>query len=142
MARSSSKHEGFAGQQEAVAASGHDDVAVLGKPPSTSEAAVHPEGQEEPCRPTGPVNTANVLRLLKWQGFRCALSGRPLMPDTASLDHIVPVRDGGEHTIENVQALHKDVNRAKSTLAHEQFIQLCREVVEHVAAANTEGDSP
>lgn len=142
MARSSNQHEDFVGQPEAVTTSGHDDVAVLGEPPSTSEAAVHPDGQEKPGRPTGPVNTANVLRLLEWQGYRCALSGRPLTPDTASLDHIVSVRDGGEHTLENVQVLHKDINRAKSILAHEQFIQLCREVVEHAAAANTEGDKP
>jgi 5-methylcytosine-specific restriction endonuclease McrA len=74
---------------------------------------------------------SNVLQLLEWQGYRCALTGRPLTPDTASLDHVVPVRNGGEHRIENVQVLHKDVNRAKSTMTNEEFVQLCREVVEY-----------
>lgn len=85
------------------------------------------------------MSTANVLRLLEWQRYRCALTGRPLEPQTASLDHIVPVRCGGQHRIENVQVLHKQVNRAKGTLTNEEFIQLCREVVEHVGRHNEQG---
>jgi hypothetical protein len=54
-----------------------------------------------------------------------------LTPDTASLDHIVPVCCGGEHVVENTQVLHKDVNRAKTTMTNQEFIQLCREVVTH-----------
>jgi 5-methylcytosine-specific restriction endonuclease McrA len=68
---------------------------------------------------------------LEYQRYRCALTGRKLTPDEASLDHIVPVRDGGEHTIENAQILHRDVNRAKSVLSHQAFINLCREVTKH-----------
>lgn len=85
------------------------------------------------------MSTTNVLRLLEWQRYRCALTGRPLEPQTASLDHIVPVRCGGQHRIENVQVLHKQVNRAKGTLTNEEFIQLCREVVEHVGRHNEQG---
>lgn len=77
------------------------------------------------------MTTANVLRLLEWQRFHCALTGRSLTPDTASLDHILPVRCGGEHRIENVQVLHKEVNRSKTTMTNEEFLQLCREVVAH-----------
>jgi 5-methylcytosine-specific restriction endonuclease McrA len=88
------------------------------------------------------VTTANVLRLLEWQQYRCALTGRVLRPDTASLDHIVPVRCGGEHRIENAQVLHKDVNRAKTTMTNEEFIRLCREVVEHAAQQDPEGEEP
>lgn len=77
------------------------------------------------------MTTTNVLRLLEFQQHRCALTGRPLEPDSASLDHIVPVRCGGAHAIENTQVLHKDVNRAKSTLTNEEFIRLCQEVVTH-----------
>jgi 5-methylcytosine-specific restriction endonuclease McrA len=81
-----------------------------------------------------------VLRLLECQQYRCALTGRPLTPDTASLDHIVPVRCGGEHLIENTQVLHKDVNRAKATMTNAEFVQLCREVVEHTAHTKIEGE--
>ncbi|MBN1341567.1 MAG: HNH endonuclease [Phycisphaerae bacterium] len=79
--------------------------------------------------PQGDVSVTNVLRLLEAQQYRCALTGRSLTPQTAALDHIVPVRFGGEHVIENAQVLHKDVNRAKGSLTNEEFIGMCREVV-------------
>jgi 5-methylcytosine-specific restriction endonuclease McrA len=85
----------------------------------------------------GPVNVGNVLRLLERQKYRCALTGRPLTPELASLDHIVPVRCGGEHQIENAQVLHRNVNRAKTTMTNEEFISLCREVVKHTARQNS-----
>jgi 5-methylcytosine-specific restriction endonuclease McrA len=78
------------------------------------------------------VTAASVLRLLECQHYCCALTGRPLTPDTASLDHIVPVCCGGQHVIENTQVLHRDVNRAKTTMTNGKFISLCREVVAHV----------
>lgn len=67
--------------------------------------------------------------MLRAQQYRCALSGRQLMPDSASLDHIVAISRGGEHRIENAQVLHKDVNRAKGAMGNEEFLALCREVV-------------
>ena len=71
----------------------------------------------------------NVLRLLECQQYRCALTGRRLTPQTAALDHVVPVRRAGEHVIDNTQILHKDVNRAKGSLTSEEFVGMCREVV-------------
>ena len=130
MARSSSEYEGVPVHPDAFAASGHDHVEVLGQPRASRSPAVHTQAPAD--RPSGRVTTANVLQLLEYQRYRCALTGRELEPTTASLDHIVPVRSGGEHAIENTQVLHKDVNRAKSTMTNEQFIQLCCEVVERV----------
>lgn len=100
---------------------------------------------------TGPVSTANVLALLERQGYRCALTGRRLTPETAALDHIVPLRFGGEHVIENTQVLHKDVNRAKNSMTNIEFARMCEEVAEawrrRVSSAPTlahvaEGDGP
>lgn len=81
------------------------------------------------------MTTANILLLLEWQRYRCALTGRRLDPNTASLDHIVPVRSGGQHVIENAQVLHRDVNKAKTTMTNDEFVQLCREVVRHAAVS-------
>ncbi len=75
----------------------------------------------------------SVMGLLEWQDYRCALTGRRLSPEEASLDHIVPVRDGGEHVIENTQILHRDINRAKSILSNGEFIAMCRDVVSHLS---------
>ena len=101
-------------------------------PRAAAASSLHPEVSPAE-HPSGAVTAANILRLLECQNYRCALTGRRLTPEVASLDHVVPVRDGGEHRIENSQVLHKDVNRAKSTMTSEQFIQLCREVVRHAA---------
>ncbi len=73
-----------------------------------------------------------VHDLLVRQDFRCALTGEPLAPADASMDHILAVSRGGPHTIENAQILSRDVNRAKGTLTNEEFISLCRAVVLHV----------
>ena len=81
------------------------------------------------AKPTGAVSIETVLRLLEHQRYRCGLTGRLLTPQTSALDHIMPIRFGGEHVIENTQALHKDVNRAKGSLTSDEFIGMCREVV-------------
>ena len=42
---------------------------------------------------------------------------------TASLDRI---DSDGAYTIDNVQWIHKDINRMKSNLKQENFIEYCR----------------
>jgi len=92
--------------------------------------------EKETKRPTtsGPgssISMQDILSLIEHQGYRCALSDRELTPETAALDHVMPVSRGGEHQIENAQVLHKEVNRAKGTLTNEEFVQLCCEVAAH-----------
>ena len=84
------------------------------------------------------VTTGNVLSLLATQEYRCALTGRELTPETAALDHIVPIRCGGQHVIENTQVLYRDVNRAKGSMPNDEFIGLCREVVRWTDAHSIE----
>ena len=85
--------------------------------------------------PKGDLSVRTVLQLLKHQGYRCALTGRMLTPESVALDHIVPVSRGGHHHIENAQILHKVVNRAKGTLTNEDFVQMCRDVVTYMDGA-------
>lgn len=116
----------------------------LGNAPTERRLSVHSEGQTElvtPEKPNGKVCTDNVLRLLEYQQYRCALSGRELTPQTAALDHIVPIRFDGQHIIENTQVLHKDVNRAKGSLTNEEYIQMCHEVVLQYKTSITEKES-
>ena len=118
---------------------GQHNVDVLGQPPTESSPSVHPKSDWSALRPSGKVTTNNVLRLLEFQKHRCALTGRKLEPETASLDHVVPVRSGGAHAIENTQVLHRDVNRAKSTMTNEEFIQLCCEVAKQASLQSLHG---
>lgn len=87
-------------------------------------------------RSSETVTVQEVHDLLVRQDFRCALTGEPLDPSDASMDHILAVSRGGPHTIENAQILRKDVNRAKGTMTNEEFIVLCRAVVRHADKAS------
>lgn len=71
------------------------------------------------------------MDLVRRQHFKCAISGRTLTPETASLDHIVPLAAGGGHAIENVWVVDHQVNTAKGTLSFEEFVAMCRDVVAH-----------
>lgn len=71
------------------------------------------------------------MRLLERQEFKCALTGRKLTPEDCSLDHIVPVSQGGNHTLDNVQLVCVEANMAKGTLSMQRFISLCRDVLRH-----------
>ena len=93
---------------------------------------------KEKDRSSGSVGIGTILDLIERQDFRCALTGRKLEPQTASLDHIIPLTQNGQHVIENTQVLHKDVNRAKGTLTNDEFLALCREVVAWADSKETE----
>ncbi len=80
---------------------------------------------------TPDIKKSTVLELIRSQEYRCALTGLPLTPQTASLDHVVPLSQGGSHAIENCQVVRADVNRAKGTMNNEEFIGVCRAVVSH-----------
>lgn len=113
-------------------------LAPVGPVQGVGREPVHPEGNAEMSRvapPHGSVCTGNVLKLLEYQGYRCALTGRRLTPQDTALDHIVPIRQGGEHVIENAQVLHKEVNRAKGSLSNNEFLAMCLEVVDWSGAA-------
>lgn len=77
------------------------------------------------------IKERTILRLIERQGYRCALSGRELTPEAASIDHRIPISRGGAHDLGNVQIVHHQVNSAKGTMTAEEFIALCRDVVKH-----------
>jgi 5-methylcytosine-specific restriction endonuclease McrA len=76
-----------------------------------------------------------ALEMVERQQYRCAISGRPLTPENAALDHIVPVARGGQHAAENVWVVDAQVNAAKGTLTMEEFLAVCRDVANGPAAA-------
>ena len=53
------------------------------------------------------------LECMKFFGFRCAYSGQVLSKDTRSLDHIVPLNQGGEHEIFNLAPMYRPYNSSK-----------------------------
>ena len=77
------------------------------------------------------VSPKQILQLIEQQNYRCALSGRELTPETASLDHVLPLSRGGIHDICNVQVLDFRVNTAKGTMTVAEFVALCVDVARH-----------
>lgn len=74
---------------------------------------------------------ANAIKSkLESNGYRCALTGWILTPETFELDHIVSLNDGGKHEVENLQCVHPLVNKAKGTMGNDQFIAMCKAVAE------------
>lgn len=83
------------------------------------------------------ITPEEAYEIYKSQGGRCALSGVEIhfprcatefRNATASMDRIV---NSNGYTRENVQWLHKDVNRMKNTHQQDYFIALCRKVASH-----------
>ena len=61
------------------------------------------------------------------QNKKCPYTGETLiLGGNATIDHIVPRARGGANEIHNLQWVTLTANRAKSDLAHEDFISLCR----------------
>lgn len=77
--------------------------------------------RNDPVPRPGPITAAKVLKLLEYQRYRCALTGRKLTPATSALDHVLPISRNGSNNIENAQVLHSDVNRAKGALTNEEL---------------------
>ncbi|OHB60856.1 MAG: hypothetical protein A2Y12_10125 [Planctomycetes bacterium GWF2_42_9] len=75
------------------------------------------------------ITGSQILKILEDQKYRCALSGRLLTPQTASVDHIIPLSKNGTHDISNIWVVDHKMNLAKGTMSVDEFISVCRDVV-------------
>lgn len=64
---------------------------------------------------------------------KCYLTGRPLdlRKDNYELDHIIPISKGGSCKLDNMGITCEAANQSKSNLTVEEYIQLCKEVLEN-----------
>jgi len=66
--------------------------------------------------------------------FPCALTGRPINfhdPDTYEYDHKTPTSRGGDNSMDNLQIVCPEANRAKGMMTDQEFLNLCKEIVIH-----------
>jgi 5-methylcytosine-specific restriction endonuclease McrA len=85
-------------------------------------------------RRNSEVMTFNVKDVISKFGenTKCYLTGKSInIYDTRSyeFDHIIPVSRGGDNSLDNMQICLKAANKAKHNLLIEEFIDLCRSVV-------------
>lgn len=65
---------------------------------------------------------------------KCYLTGRSIDIYNSSsyhLDHIYPVKKGGSNFIDNLEIACRDANFAKRDLLLEDFIELCKDILEY-----------
>jgi 5-methylcytosine-specific restriction endonuclease McrA len=83
--------------------------------------------------PLKRLSTVDVLHMLEENPI-CYLTGRPIdleQTDTWQLDHIIPRALGGTSDIDNMGLTHTQANQSKNALTVDDFITLCKEVLEH-----------
>ena len=70
----------------------------------------------------------------KFLNSKCYLTGRNIdFNDTKSfeIDHIIPVSKGGSNELSNAEIACKDANQSKGSMLLEDYLLLCREVLEN-----------
>ena len=87
------------------------------------------------CSSEADIDASTLARMWARQNGRCALTGQKLVPGlNASVDHILPESRGGLTTEGNLQWTTAAVNSAKWDKTVEEFVELCGQVLRHVAA--------
>jgi len=84
------------------------------------------------------IGISDLKEMLKKQNYRCPLTGNLLTPVNCAMDHIVPLCKGGSHTKDNAQLVTTEINKAKGGLLEEEFIELCRKVVDYADRKRTQ----
>lgn len=64
----------------------------------------------------------------------CYLTGKKIDLSNSkdySLDHIIPKAEGGDNSLDNMGFLKANVNYSKNSMSVEEFLNLCKEVLEY-----------
>lgn len=69
------------------------------------------------------ISIEDMQKVLELQSYKCALTGIKLNPSNMSLDRI---DSSVGYVVGNIQWVLKDINRMKSDLNQDNFIELCR----------------
>lgn len=79
----------------------------------------------------GPPPFATELRDQLGIPTECYLCGGALSWESASLDHVHPVSQGGTHAIDNLRWAHKECNLVKSQFTVDEFCEIARRILAH-----------
>jgi hypothetical protein len=83
------------------------------------------------------VSLEEIFALLEKQNNKCALTGLNIMfphtknssDRTASLDRIDSNKD---YSIDNIQWIHKDINKMKNNFSEDKLLEYCKLIVKHL----------
>jgi 5-methylcytosine-specific restriction endonuclease McrA len=78
--------------------------------------------------------TIQELKSTLTEPYICYLTGKRLdlsKSDSYSFDHKIPLSRGGQSTLSNLGLCSPIVNRAKSDMTEQEFVELCKQVLIH-----------
>jgi hypothetical protein len=77
-------------------------------------------------------NWSIIKQLLESQSYKCAYSGKELIPGiNASLDHKIPTSRGGTNEPSNLQWVDLKINKMKNNYLHEEFLQVISNILSY-----------
>ena len=72
----------------------------------------------------------NLKKLFEQQSGLCKYSGRTLiLQENCELDHIMPKAKGGSDSLNNLQWLHRSINKMKYDFTESEFGELIQDIV-------------
>jgi len=73
-------------------------------------------------------SAGKMLQELWEQGTKlCPYTGKALViGENASCDHVIPISRGGTHDGTNLQWVDAQINRMKTDMTHDEFVQMCK----------------
>lgn len=75
----------------------------------------------------------------------CYLTGEPIdiyKPKTYQFDHIIPRSRGGSNSLDNLGITTIKANQCKRDLMYNEFIALCKSVIDHYNKVTRDGSAP
>lgn len=75
--------------------------------------------------------------LLESQNYRCPLTGRELTPETTCAEHIVPLRQGGTHALDNIYLVHDTVAKLKRHYKDSEILELANDIINTIGNPKT-----
>lgn len=84
----------------------------------------------------------DFYQLLEKQKYRCPVSGRELTPENCMAAHKIPLRNGGEHCLENIYLVTDAVTHIKRHLADSELLELCSDIRQTLGGRRAKALSP
>ncbi|HMU84599.1 MAG TPA: HNH endonuclease signature motif containing protein [Leptospiraceae bacterium] len=72
--------------------------------------------------------------LLEKQKFKCPLTGRDLTPETTTAEHILPLKKGGQHALENIYLIDEMASKLKRQYAEEEIVHFAADILKTIGA--------
>ena len=85
----------------------------------------------------GKITPSDLFKIAKKQKLTCPFTGQKLTNENISVDHIIPKSKGGINEPSNIRLVLKPINIAKQSMTDEEFINMCRSVVNYTAGGTT-----